>query len=328
MLLCFYDDAIPTQREPGGWRAHYWGVYEFVKTRGPSCFDMTSPFEQLLFLNLRVPILFLGLARRKGVVLSEPQWNALFNQSSPAIFSLGSLFRRALHLPGLLEKADRLIRMTPPHTTPDQLMRDLMDLRTEFISWSVHESSFSDKTATTYDIIDMSDIAVFDMNIEEHLVISTNGTFSMHFKFRSYRVAEDMTLYWMFCLMLDATLLRLMHFVPITAAYIKPRTTEETKAAATANARYFCRSVYYLSTFNSQAISGYLDTLVALAENYFNELASASELGWCQAIRCATKLRVARLRQSQPRTLCRMGDMADELSAATSFLSLPKSRQG
>jgi hypothetical protein len=145
-------------------------------------------------------------------------------------------------------------------------MRDIMNLRTELISWSVNDSSFSDRTAKTHNIVDMFDPTAFDMNVEEYLVMSINSTFSTHFKFRSFRIAEDMTLYWMFCLMVDATLLRLMHFVPVTAAYIKRRTMEETKDTATAIARPLCRSVYYLSTFNSQGISGYLDTLVALAE--------------------------------------------------------------
>ena len=43
---------------------------------GPTCFNMSAPFERLVFMYLRIPTMFLGIVRRKAVVLSEPKWVA------------------------------------------------------------------------------------------------------------------------------------------------------------------------------------------------------------------------------------------------------------
>ena len=284
---------------------------------------MSAPFDRLLFMNLRVPMIFLGIARRKGVVLSEPQWTALSNQTGASVVSLAVLYRRALLLPSLLERADLFLRNKPMSTSPGQLMRDLCKLRTDILRWSINDPSFSDKMIRNHDTVYVSDVAAFDMNVEEHLVLTTNNIFDSFFKFKSYRFAEDMTLYWLFCLIIDCTLLRIMQFQPVTEVCIKPRTQAETLRDAHIRARYLCRSVFFYSHYNSQGITGYIDTLVALAKNFFSEIRAVKELGWCQAVRCATKLRVQRLRTFQPRTLCRMGDMADDLATATKFRSRP-----
>lgn len=245
MLLCLCEVITPGQsHEKDAWRAHYWGVHEYLKVCGPSCFDMASPFGRLLLFNLRVPTLFLGLARRKAIILGEPQWTELEKHASSSSHSLAALFRLALQITGLLEKSDLLIRQKPLRWTPRRLMRDFMQLRADMSSWSVNESSFSDKATETHNLVN-GDMAVLDMDVEEHVVLSTSAIFSKHFHFHfpSYRIAEDMTLFWMFNLIIDATLLRLMHFAPFTASYIQPRTRKDTLDAATTRARYLCRSV-------------------------------------------------------------------------------------
>ena len=322
MLLCLYDDSIPSSNQHStGWRAHYGGVHEYLRACGPTCFNMSAPFERLVFLNLRSPTMFLGLARRKSVVLSEPQWQALSDRTSTSIKSVAELNRRAMQLPGLLEKSDMLVRKRA--IDQEQFMNDLLSLRAEFLQWSIYESSFADKTMKNHDIVTIEDLEAFDMNIEEHVVLTLNNIFTQHFDFVSYRIAEDMTLYWMFCLILDCTLLRILHFRPKARQYIATRKYEDILRDAHIRARYVCRSVYFISKFNSQGITAFMDTLMSLAENFFSETEAVRELGWCQAIRCATKLCVQRLRTFQAKTLCRMGDMADELGAAAKFHSRP-----
>lgn len=317
MLLTMYDDALPEAKSTG-WRAHYWGVHEYLRATGPSAFPMADPFSRMLFLNLRIPTMFLGIARRKAVVLSEPKWRALGNVSGLGATPLGRLYPRALQLPGLLEKTDTFLRKNN-YTDAKNVMRDLTALRAEFLTWSMTESSFADKTIKYYTPVDVSDDSIFDFDIEEHLVMSANTTFASLFDFSSYKIAQDFALYWIFALILDCALLRVMHFRPDTESFIKPRTRAETERDATNRARYLCRAAYFFAKFNSQGITSFLDAQVALAESFFSEISAMKELGWCQSVRVAVQMRLRRLREKQPKTLCRMGDMVGDLAAATRF---------
>ena len=319
MLLTLYDDALPESKSTN-WRAHYWGVHEYLRATGPSAFPMSEPFSRMLFLNLRIPTMFLGIARRKAVVLSEPQWRILGNVSGLGATSLGRLYPRALKLPGVLEKTDSFLRQNS-YANAKHLMRDLMALRGELITWSMTESSFADRTIKYFTPIDATDESVFDFSIEEHLVMNANTAFPSLFDFSSYKFAQDYALYWIFALILDCALLRIMHFRPDTETYIRPRTRVETERDAATRAKYLCRSAYFMSKFDSQGITSFLDTMVALAESFFVETEAVKELGWCQSVRVAIQMRLSRLREKHPKTLCRMGDMVAELAAATRFKS-------
>ena len=317
MLLTLYDDALP-EAHSTGWRAHYWGVHEYLKAIGPSAFPMSEPFSRMLFLNLRIPTMFLGIARRKAVVLSEPKWRALGNVSGLGASPLGRLYPRALQLPGLLERTDIFLRKNS-YADAKSVMRDLLALRGELLTWSTTESSFADKTISYSTAVDASDDSRFNLDIEEHLVMSTNTTFASYFDFSSYKVAQDYALYWLFVLILDCALLRLMHFRPDTEALLRPRTRAETERDATTRSKFLCRSAYFFAKFDSQGITSFLDALIALAENFFSEVGAVRELGWCQSVRVANRVRLARLREKQPKTLCRMGDMVGDLAMATKF---------
>lgn len=227
-----------------------------------------------------------------------------------------------MHLPGLLEQAD--IVLSKKRSDSDdgkQIMKGLMALRAEFITWSMAEASFSDKSKKHHESVNAADDEAFDFGIEEHLVMSSNTTFETYFNFSSYKIAQDYGLYWMFALIVDCTLLRLMHFRPHCEAHIKPRRQAETQRDAVDRARYLCRSAYFFAKFDSQGITAWMDTLVVLAESLFSETSELKELGWCQSVLVATKLRLQRLRTKQPETLCRMGDMVDDMAASTRFRS-------
>lgn len=324
LLLCIYDDPIPHQdQDSNGWRAHYWGVHDYLRAIGPSSFDPNSAFDRLVFMNLRTPTTFLGISRRKSIILSDPEWQALSDKIGSGVKPIGGLNKRAMRLPQLLERCDALLA-DPDSDDTEQLLSDLLRLRSDFLYWSVHESSFSGKSGKSYDVVNITQVGSFDLNIEEHAVLRSTQTFTTFYNFLSYRLVEDMTGFWMFCLILDCTILRILHFLPQAEIHIEPKTREEILRDADNRARYLCRSVYFISKTNSQGIAGYMDTIVALAENFFREVEAEQELGWCQAVRCATKRRVKRLQTFQARTLCRMGYMADELGAAANFCTRNK----
>lgn len=52
MLLTLYDDALPDAKAvSSGWRAHYWGVHDYLKACGPAAFQMSDPFSRMLFVR-------------------------------------------------------------------------------------------------------------------------------------------------------------------------------------------------------------------------------------------------------------------------------------
>lgn len=319
MLLTLFDDSLPESKSTD-WRAHYWGVHEYLRATGPSAFPMMEPFSRMLFLNLRIPTMFLGIAKRKAIVLSEPKWRALGHTSGFGSTPLGRLYPRALQLPGLLEKTDTCLRKNT-HADAKLIMKDLMTIRGELVTWSTTESSFADKTIKHFTHVDASSDDIFDFDIEEHLVMCANTTFESYFDFSSFKVAQDYALYWIFALIVDCALLRVMHFRPDTEKCIRPRTRAETERDAANRAKYLCRGAYFFAKFDSQGITSFLETQVALAESFFSETSAVKELGWCQSVRVANQVRLMRLREKQPKTLCRMGDMVGDLATATRFKS-------
>lgn len=319
MLLTMYDDSLP-EAQATGWRAHYWGVHEYIRAIGPGAFSMSQSFSRMLFLNLRIPTMFLGITKRKAVALGEPKWRALGNLSGFGSTPLGRLYPRALQLPRLLERTDTLLRKNED-TDAKQVMRELMHLRAELITWSTTEASFSDRTIQYCTPVDASKDEIFDYGLEEHVAMSTNTTFETLYDFSSFKVAQDYALYWVFALILDCALLRVMHFRPDSEGFIRPRTRAETERDAATRAKSLCRSVYFFAKFDSQGITSFTDAQVALAESFFTEVSATKELGWCQSVRVANQMRLRRLREKQPKTLCRMGDMVEELAASTRFKS-------
>lgn len=125
--------------------------------------------------------------------------------------------------------------------------------------------------------------------------------------------------YWMLCLIIDCALLRLMYFRPETEAFIKPRRRAETERDAASRAKYLCRAAYFWTRGDSQGNLGFADAIVALAECFFSETSSIKELGWCQSVRVAIQMHYNRLRQKQPKTLCRVGDMAVDIAPSAKF---------
>ena len=321
MLLCFYDDALPQpQSAVSGWQAHYLGAQEFLKARGPSSLDVSKPFDRLLFMNLRVPAIFLGIARRQGVMLGRPEWISLGKRHSQSNYSLALLYQYALQIPGVMEEAELVIGKRNPNRDLLEVCSKIQQLQGELSRWMRQSSLMASYWGKhQQNLVYISDTKAFDVTVEEQCVMESNPAFVSHYKYPDYNTVQDFALYLLFMMCLDCTLLRLLHLHPMHDSRYLRRTTEEVGRDAFATASDLCRTIHYQSGFESQGIAGFMDLLVALSQAFFEEVGAFDKVGWCQAIRCATQLRVERMRATQPKTLCRVGDLAEEIAAVGRF---------
>lgn len=328
MLLCLYDDAIPVPFQGrNGWAAHYWGSLELLRVHGPSFLNMKQPFDRLIFFNLRMPCFFLGLARRKAILLGEDEWLALSASISDSSSRLTSFYAAGMKISALLERTDRLIESR--HKSYPRQQRDLsslcnsiLQIRTALVSWfrarCATPESAAKEVPSTFSVTDSDR---FDMETEEHCFMSSSGTFPHLFHFAIAGCApQNHTLLTLTCLILDCTLLRLLHFLPSTAAHL-PQSEDHVLLSAHHLASDLCRSVHYYASTDSLAYADFTDFLLEMAQNFFEEFGvrAGRELGWVQAVRCATGLRRKRIVSSsvQRKTLCRMGDCAPGVARAT-----------
>ncbi|KAF2163801.1 hypothetical protein M409DRAFT_25982 [Zasmidium cellare ATCC 36951] len=323
MLLCLYDDSIPVPHQEGGWGTHYWGAQQLLRAYGASFLNMAEPFDRLIFWNLRMPTLFAGVARRKAIILGEPQWLALAEANVESRGPLTDFYRIVMQIPALLERTDNMMAAETDPTETEAICTDICKIRQDVKDW------YEEKTRRTHGnylevpvtFTTEEEPNAFDMEIEEHCFMTTSDTFTTFFRFRTpgYLV-KNHTYDILMGLLLDCTLLRLLHFQPESASFLKDLSPDEVERSAYDNARNLCRSIHHYSNFLSLPYVDFTDFLLDMAQNFFEEVGALKELGWCQAVRCATDLRRTRIKNTiQPRTLCRMGDAGPGFAAATRF---------
>lgn len=314
MLLCLYDDNIPSPKsETDGWKAHYSGAINYLQSQGPSVLDMSQPFDRMMYANLRMPNIMIGMARRKAVVLNGPEWRRLASLHLSQGNCLAGLYHFALQIPALMERVESIIHEKPNPLQVRILCDDLIHLADRFHEWwAVWGMDFE------ADVVHVSDQDAFDMSIEDHVFMSTSATFCSFFKFSTRKYALEMAVYWTFLFILDCTLLRLLHFQPMTPRSARDDVHVLLKTLHSI-ASHLCRSLYHFSSLDSQGTTSHMQLMVRLAHNFFEETGAFKELGWCQAYLCAMGLRMERLKSTQPPTLCRMGDLVDELCNISQF---------
>jgi hypothetical protein len=323
LLLCLYDDSIPSPKSLlSGWTAHYHGAQQFLKAVGPHALNMADAFDRLTFANMRAPAIYLGIARRKATVLALPQWLSLAGGAPHAVPSRVKMYHEALQIPSLLERTENSVRLKGKSPDLQQLCQDIHDLQGRLTYWLRNISTVSKRYNGLNDhLVYITDAGAFDINFEEQCFMTTNSTFASFYDVTPYQSVEDFTLYWFFTLVLECALLRLLHFHPVAASYLPHRTPDDVERDALGHATNLCRIVLSNSKYytDSQGHASHVDCFTGLAQNFFDEVGAVQEFAWCQAFRLALRLRLNRLKSNQPRTLCRMGDIAEDVSAVALF---------
>ena len=68
-----------------------------------------------------MPCFFLGIAKRKGIVLGEPEWLALAEATPDSRGPLTDFYKTAMKIPLLLEQTDEVLAAQQPHLGLDTL---------------------------------------------------------------------------------------------------------------------------------------------------------------------------------------------------------------
>jgi hypothetical protein len=322
MLLCLYDDQIPVHLQQGNeFATHYLGCQQLLNLYGARMFNRHEPFDRLLFWSLRMPCFFIGVTRRKATVMDRSDFIGLAD-ILPGKKPLVGFYRIAMRLPAILESVDQVLQ-DGTSSSLQPIIHELCELRLQMITWleSLCQNSI-DRYWEMPEVFSVSEIDAFNMETEEHCFITTSTTFTTFFKFHSPgHVVKNHTWSAVCCLVVDCTLLRLLHFLPQSSEYMTSlRSPQQISQDAFHQASDLCRSLHHYSSFDGLAYCDFTDFITELALNYFAESGAAPQLGWCQALRVATQMRRERIRHTiQPKTLCRMADAGPGFANAVRY---------
>ncbi|KAM3423124.1 hypothetical protein BST61_g580 [Cercospora zeina] len=318
LLMSVYNDSIPGSSSFNNYATHLFGAAQYAQACRPSCLDPSVPFDQKLLMWLRFQSLFVCVARRKTFFWSQHEWRAMEARFDPG--GSRSWYPLLVPLPGLLELADRHLRR-PGRAAPQvraalDLCRDLDTFREKHHEWA--EVDFAGKPGIVY-VTDPDD---FDMEIEEHLFMTTSSAFTSFHAFHDAAHAMRCMVSWFMALVSDCTLLRLLAAYPSAQDHIK-RSPEQVEQKAFQSATEICRSVCYYSMLNSLAYAHLLCVVIDLVQVFFEEFGALREAGWCQACLIATDLRLQRVRHQRHETLCRVGDLNGAFTKACRYRTMP-----
>lgn len=320
LLIGLYDEGTPLQtRAQHGYLTHFFGAEQYAEALGPSCLDLDHKFDFKLLQFLRMTSFYTGVATRRAVPWSRPEWRAVEKKA----FEEGpkNWYPLVVPLPGLLERADAfLARPRLAVQDPESfrlLCKDFLDFERPLLRWvETHLACSPQKILLT-------DASAFDPEIEEHCFLTTNKTFLSFHTFSSPGQAMEITQSWMYCLIANCTLLRLLYRMPTatskTAADVLGRSAPDLERACLGHAADLCRSVHSYSALRSLAHAHWLRVFLDTACAFFEQLGSWREAGWCRACLIATQLRVERREATERRTLCRVADVGPGFAKAVLY---------
>ena len=318
LLMGLYDESTPKQCPVhNGYMTHFMGAEQYVEAFGPSCLDLDNKFDFKLMQFLRMTSFCTGVANRRRVTWSRPEWRAAEKKAfeeGPKVW-----YPLIVPLPGLLERADELLArpwLATQH--PDRLVK----LCAEFLEWERGLLGWADRRMTEYpQKLHITDLEAFNPDIEEHCFLTTSNLFPFFHTFHEPGSAMEVTQSWMYCLIAKCTLLRLLRRIPATAAILN-MSAASVEAAATQLALDLCRSVHAYSALKSLGQAHWLRVYLNAVRVFFEQRGSWKEYGWCQACLIATKLRIERRARSERPSLCRVETLLPGFAEAMRFQSV------
>ena len=324
MLLLALSDEVSTSREQNAWMTHYEGAEIYFKTNGKQCLDARTPFDIELFGMFQGPATMMALAQRKSSFLSGSQLLACKEFLRLRDDFHSSIILQGIRVSELVERTEFCIAQ-PFTSGTKKLWDDLVGMHGHIQDMLTKDSAFNrEMTREEADLIHTSDLEAFDMEIEEHCLISGSPTLRSHFRFSHWDQRAPIrnllfTLWWMHSLIVDCMILRLLHFHPCLRRHVP----DDFQRSAFFHATQLCRSFQYLSRSQLQGDVIWLQVLCSLAQNFFEEVSAFPEYGWCQSLGIATKTRLARLVATQPLSLCRLRGLHEGLSNLSRFRMAP-----
>lgn len=310
MTVIYPEPAPHVSLEHRAWAAHLRGIVQYTAFCGSSAFEKPTPIDQVMLGSVQESALFLGLAQRKPMGVETLDW--FQDKADRSDVELKPLEYHAQRLPAILYDVDRLVGGGLPERELRRVFACIESLRLDLDHW------FERVNGSQHPPLQATDDIVCDDDNAVHLIIANGKVFPACYQFSPPLTRRSYATYCMCSLILDATYLHLAYFVPPARAQF-PRPPQAVEAAAYEHAANLCRSIHSCTDTSSIAVTKYASLLLELALNFFMELGAVKELGWCQAVQCAIKLRLHELRSSRPPSLCRLSEVIPQIAHAAHF---------
>ncbi|KAF2479565.1 hypothetical protein BDY17DRAFT_41517 [Neohortaea acidophila] len=291
MVIGLYDDAMPLEhRRQNSWEVHYWGVHEYLQR------------------NLRLPLLWLAMLRRRPLVFARSDW--VQATTFPEHFYINKSNQKdwymiASRLLGALGRAEQLMSENG-RTTVSQLLdgfHSIDRICQELNAWLLGEREHRHARQVA-----LKDEDAFDPTIEEHIFILTSRTFDDFLDYKGATTITRVSVVWF--LLLTAECMKLRFFYIDAFARTRPaRTREGLEGLACRHAKEMCRMVFSFSRLTAIANAHWMSLMLRIAHGFFEDFGATREAEWCLGCGIATRLRIKRMEKTEPPTLCRMANL-------------------
>ncbi|KAL7953035.1 hypothetical protein V8C34DRAFT_297959 [Trichoderma compactum] len=232
IILCLTLAEVLLGTEHNGWLAHTRGVCKLVQEKGPEAFK-TGVLHQL-FTSFRIFMLLGAIQQRNESFLDEPAWKIEPFSSKPKTL-MQSLLDQISGLPSLLQRLDAISGSGQEHQKEDiaALYKDFDIQMHHLKDWEANIKISTNSRILWWPVASSPD---------------HETPFPISYEFANILVANTMSHYWSFLLVLQisiSTLLTISEEKGVDVAYLLKRRATISPENRVALARDICQSMQY-----------------------------------------------------------------------------------
>lgn len=334
MCLAIANHSLP-RLYSDEWRIHYRGAHVYALSQGPGDILRAGKRNTPILAHMRLDSVFLALASRTPLPYDVDKWISYQTHTGwePMPLAIETSIIHGIRLANLLARAEDYCHIAPSAFQMKSLWTQLTQLEEEIKSWLKDTSTTGlarelRRLADT--MICHSDTDAFDVCIEEHRYLQEQSAPTLsYFRFTAHTYKKHPSIEhvlrqsWMFGLITICTLLRLLYHNPWAAdkvllvKYEQAFTQLERTGAK--HATRLCQCLHFLSTMDREGDVHYMQMIRKLAQNFFEEEGAMKQALWCKGFGVATQAREDRIRHSRPPSLCRLGELQDDIGNLSNF---------
>jgi hypothetical protein len=284
------------------------GAEQVVASHGRACLNVAKPLDAGLMRQTMMNGFLLAVARRTRWE-ADIKWLQDVRTHGWAV-----MVSKLQELPGLLERTDQLLTGDQDISQLGDLVLRLGEMREKSIG--IFQEMRQPENVKTDSSKFMS------AAIEEHCVMADSNAFPTLFApmmEEGRNPAKDAFQFvysTMLALISEVTILRIWHLRPSAASNISKDARDIVEQSAYLLAKRLCKIVLSFTQVDKIAYISTVRLCLALARNVFEQQGALSDMGWCDACLIANQLRMQRVRQNCPPTLCKVEDIIPALAEA------------
>lgn len=300
-LMTHLEHPLVDSQDAGdSWITHLEGASQLLKSLGPKYLTTTVDLDRGLARHILSNGTLLSIAKRKT-------WPFMNHWSSAPSTGWTRTVDTFGYLPTLLEETDLALALCPHDFV--KLPRILEQLHTikyfGLMLWPEEDAEPDLHVAASEH---------FDPNIEEQRFATSSRSIPTFFALRDDPYHFRVTARLLFLTIIECTILRIWHFAPS----LIPSSTRLRKSTSHAFslALKLCQCLLICTTAQNLAHALSYRMYLKLARNVFEQQGKVRELSWCNACLIANKMRVKRIRESGPPTLCKVEEVLHGIAEA------------